>query len=631
MKKVLLLSLLMLTTALGTSWAQPSLSGCRHITDVSQIEEGHYYYIVSDRTKFNNQTGQTKAMGTYQAEYTDWLLSWGTDFVFWGTLKMANDGFIWKAEKVGNDQWAFQNQDPSITNGYNYLGHTNKFVTGTNETDMKFWNQPVGFTLTDMGDNFTFTNSEYTEPLNVHNYPTFSQRSVCATTTFNDEAATDAETYGYPSRWHLYEWTGDYLLEDGKNYYIVNDAKPYRFNNKNGKLKALSTLQNNSIHQREWGEKYVYWGDFIPSNDGYLWTAEKTGDKWAFKNTKNGKYIGNEREPEFSDTPVYFTLHDYKPNANRFSIIPDGDTRSIHVQSYTQQYNSCVLLNSLTASDAGNEKDGFGARWHFITDDNELTNLVQETLNNNIGTNNITDISDLSISTVSGNNLIVPGNTMANLVLTDGLAYYPPKAFTATSATYTRNAPNKWATICLPYAVSSNENVTYYTAGTINGDVLTLTSADEVPAGTPAICKFGSEGNNTITAANVNVVTGVQTESNTSDDITLVGSFTTQIVDATATTDNVYAISGGKFVRATKTLNLKPFRAYFTTSGTTSSNGFSIAVDDDNITAINALTGEGEVTIAAIYSADGKQVNDLLPGLNIVKLSNGKVQKILVR
>lgn len=618
MKKHLLLSLLMLTTALSTTWAQPSLSGCRHITDVSQIEEGHYYYIVSDRTKFNGTENQIKAMSSYQ-NYTTW--QWSHDFVFWGTLQMSNDGFVWKAEKAGN-QWAFQNAENS-----KYLGHKN-----TGETDMKFSDTAVGFTLTNLGSGqFSFTNSEYTEPLNVHNYPSFDERSVCATEPYSDARATDAAEFGYPGRWHLYEWTGDYLLEDGKNYYIVNDAKPYRFNNKNGKLKALSTLQNNSIHQREWGEKYVYWGDFIPSNDGYLWTAEKTGDKWAFKNTKNGKYIGNEREPEFSDTPVYFTLHDYNPNANRFSIIPDGDTRSIHVQSYTQQYNSCVLLNSLTASDAGNEKDGFGARWHFITDDNELTNLVQETLNNNIGTNNITDISDLSISTVSGNNLIVPGNTMANLVLTDGLAYYPPKAFTATSATYTRNAPNKWATICLPYAVSSNENVTYYTAGTINGDVLTLTSADEVPAGTPAICKFGSEGNNTINAANVNVVTGVQTESVTDDDITLIGSFTAKTIDATATTDNVYAISGGKFVHATKTLNLKPFRAYFTTSGSTSSNGFSIAVDDDSITAINALTGEGEVTIASIYSADGKQVNDLQPGLNIVKLSNGKVQKILVR
>ena len=71
--------------------------------------------------------------------------------------------------------------------------------------------------------------------------------------------------------------------------------------------------------------------------------------------------------------------------------------------------------------------------------------------------------------------------------------------------------------------------------------------------------------------------------------------------------------------------------AYFTTAkSSTPSNGFSIAVNDD-ITAISALTGEGEVTVETIYTVDGKQLRDLQQGLNIVKLSNGKVQKILVK
>jgi hypothetical protein len=37
------------------------------------------------------------------------------------------------------------------------------------------------------------------------------------------------------------------------------------------------------------------------------------------------------------------------------------------------------------------------------------------------------------------------------------------------------------------------------------------------------------------------------------------------------------------------------------------------------------------VTVEAIYTVDGKQLRDLQQGLNIVKLSNGKVQKILVK
>ena len=630
MKKHLLLSLLMLASAFSATWAQPSLSGCRHITDVSQIEEGHYYYIVSDRTKFGNQTDQIKAMGSYQTEYTDWLTSWGTDFVFWGTLKMSNDDFVWKAEKVGNDQWAFQNQDPSITNGYNYLGRPNKYVTGTNETDMKFWNQPVGFTLTDMGDNFTFTNSEYTEPLNVHNYPTFSQRSVCATTSYNDASATDAETYGYPSRWHLYELTGASALEDGEVYYIFADRKKFA-GNTSGLPKALSIeLDYYKIKwDAKYGHKFVYWGDFKASYDGFAFIAKKHGYKWTFKNTQNNLYVGkdltSDAEPWFAEEPGYYILTDLTPDANRFYVQLYGDESARGWNTQGSGRGDREDSGIKISTESGNDTDGYDTRWHFV----KVSDYMQQVSEENAGTNIITEI--YASGDEGGTNIMGPTGKVANLVLSDGVDFTPSKSFTATSATYTRNAPNKWATICLPYAVSSNENVTYYTAGTINGDVLTLTSADEVPAGTPAICKFGSEGNNTITAANVNVVSGVQTESVTDDAITLIGSFTAKTIDATATTDNVYAISGGKFVRATKTLNLKPFRAYFTTSGSAPSNGFSIAVDDDSITAINALTGEGEVTIASIYSADGKQVNDLQPGLNIVKLSNGKVQKILVR
>ena len=86
------------------------------------------------------------------------------------------------------------------------------------------------------------------------------------------------------------------------------------------------------------------------------------------------------------------------------------------------------------------------------------------------------------------------------------------------------------------------------------------------------------------------------------------------------------------FMHATKKLTVNPFRAYFTMAkGNAPSNGFSIAVDDDSMTAIGALTGEGDTTITAIYTAEGKQLGDLQQGLNIVKLSNGKVQKIMVK
>ena len=492
---------------------------------------------------------------------------------------------------------------------------------------MKFSDTAVGFTLTNLGSGqFSFTNSEYTEPLNVHNYPSFDERSVCATEPYSDARATDAAKFGYPGRWHLYELTGASALEDGETYYIISDAKPYRFKNNNGKQKALSTLQNSSIHPREWGEKYVYWGDFVPSFDGYVWTAEKHGYKWAFKNTKNNKYIGNENEPQFSTSPVCFILSDLLPDANRFFVQPEGDTRSIHVQSYTLEINSCVLLTSWDVSDAGNDEDGYGNRWHFI----KVSDYVAGVVADNAGSNTVTKI----YAAEDGDNIINGDGTCSNFVLTDGADLNISESFTATTATYNRSMSNSWGTICLPYEVSSNSDVTYYTAGSINGDVLTLTSAETVPAGTPAIFKVNG-GTFTATSNNVEVLTGAQNESITDDDIVLHGTLGKLIFDDVTTDmeNDYYYISNNKFMHATRKLTVNPFRAYFTMTKSSSapSNGFNIAVDDDSMTAIEALTGEGDTTITAIYTTDGKQLSDLQQGLNIVKLSNGKVQKIMVK
>lgn len=259
------------------------------------------------------------------------------------------------------------------------------------------------------------------------------------------------------------------------------------------------------------------------------------------------------------------------------------------------------------------------------------------------GANMTSNIADTDVESLLTNNSLVyvPSTTEycgKNIVndgicddfeLTEGKPFAPTTGFEASAASYKRTVSNNWGTICLPYEVESDENVTYYTTGTINGDVLTLTSADVISAGTPAICKFTTTGENTIESYVVNVCTDVA-EDTQSDDITLIGSFAKQTILA-ADVPNAYYISGGKFWHATGTLTVNPFRAYFTTNSASPSNGFSITVDDDNVTAIQALTGESDVTVTAIYTADGKQIGELQNGLNIVKFSNGKTTKIMLK
>ena len=256
-----------------------------------------------------------------------------------------------------------------------------------------------------------------------------------------------------------------------------------------------------------------------------------------------------------------------------------------------------------------------------------MTNNIEGTDMESMLTNNSL-VYVPSTTAYCGKNIVNDG-ICDDFELTEGKPFVPTTGFETSAATYTRTVSNAWGTICLPYEVESDANVTYYTAGTINGDVLTLTSAETVPAGTPAICKFAATGANTIESYVVNVCTDVAADP-VNDDITLIGSFTKQTIYANDV-PNAYYISGGQFWHATGTLNVNPFRAYFTTSSSTPSNKFDIAVDDDDVTAIAALAGEGDVTVTAIYGADGKQQADLQYGLNIVKLSNGKTKKIMLK
>ena len=257
------------------------------------------------------------------------------------------------------------------------------------------------------------------------------------------------------------------------------------------------------------------------------------------------------------------------------------------------------------------------------------------------GANMTSNIADSDVESLLTNNglVYVPNTTDycgKNIVndgicddfeLTEGKPFAPTTGFEASAATYTRTISNAWGTICLPYAVESDDNVTYYTTGTISGDVLTLTSAATVPAGTPAICKFAATGENTIEAYLVNVCTDVAPDTQ-NDDITLIGTFTNQTILATDV-PNAYYISGGKFWHATGTLTVKPFRAYFTTSGA-GSNGFSIVIDNDDLTAL-AGAEAGDTEAVAIYGVDGKKTAALQKGVNIVKLADGKTQKVVVK
>ena len=187
---------------------------------------------------------------------------------------------------------------------------------------------------------------------------------------------------------------------------------------------------------------------------------------------------------------------------------------------------------------------------------------------------------------------VVVGNTCDNLVLTDGFKAVIPAALTqATSATYSRTiaAASNYGTICLPYAVESDENIQYYTVNQIVGNVLKLTEAASVDAGKPAIFKKknGEATNITAAASNVTVTDDAGVEAS------LVGTFKRLAVgdeeSSTGTAANkYYYIKNNEFVQGLDYFYINPFRAYIDTNDY-SEKPARLVIDTDGATAISEL------------------------------------------
>ena len=248
--------------------------------------------------------------------------------------------------------------------------------------------------------------------------------------------------------------------------------------------------------------------------------------------------------------------------------------------------------------------------------------FVSEYLTSNMPANSNILAKVKSDSGIKGTNIVNDG-VCDNLVLTDGQPFGYYKDITATAASYERTVTNSFGTICLPFAISSNENVQYYTLNKIENNTLYLTAAATVEAGVPAIFEMKNGTKLTATASDA-TVKGSVVESD--GDLKLIGTFAGETI--TTNLENSYFINSNKFWKATNSITVAPFRAYFTTTGS-SAKEFNLSTEE-NETAINNV--QCSISNAqSIYDANGVELQSLRKGLNIVKMNNGNVQKIMVK
>ena len=232
-----------------------------------------------------------------------------------------------------------------------------------------------------------------------------------------------------------------------------------------------------------------------------------------------------------------------------------------------------------------------------------------------------------------------------NLVLDDDKDFVAYEPFAAKAASYNRTMKEvtTWATLCLPFEVSL-QNQNFRAFKLLSADEGTETVELEeiegsIAAGTPVIIKMKDGANSlSISVANKEIAKDVQTAETADANYKLQGIYTKKEFSKD-TDNNCYIVKGSKLMNPAKLLETtstefvgsKPFRAYMVDNSSASATGarmFSISVGGST-TAIEQLETTAD-SKAEYYDLQGRRLQDLQKGINIVK-RGGKTMKVIIK
>ena len=235
--------------------------------------------------------------------------------------------------------------------------------------------------------------------------------------------------------------------------------------------------------------------------------------------------------------------------------------------------------------------------------------------------------------------------TAENLTLNDDKDFVAYEPFAAKAASYNRtmNAGTTWATLCLPFEVSL-ENQNFRAFKLLSADDATETVELEeietsIAAGTPVIIKMKDGAKSlSISEADKAIAKDVQTSKTDNGNYQLQGLYTQKEFSKDAD-NNCYIVKGDKLMNpaklleatATEFVGSKPFRAYMVDNSSAPAAGarmFSISIGGST-TAIKQLESTAD-SKAEYYDLQGRRLQDLQKGINIVK-RGGKTMKVIIK
>ena len=232
-----------------------------------------------------------------------------------------------------------------------------------------------------------------------------------------------------------------------------------------------------------------------------------------------------------------------------------------------------------------------------------------------------------------------------NLTLDDNKDFVAYEPFAAKAASYSRPVKEgtTWATLCLPFEVSL-QNQNFRAFKLLSADEGTETVELEeiegsIAAGTPVIIKMKDGATQlNFTEANKEIAKDVQTAETANGNYQLQGLYT-QKEFSKDTDNNCYIVKGSKLMNPAKLLDKtttesvgsKPFRAYMADNSSAPAAGarmFSISVGGST-TAIEQLESTAD-SKAEYYDLQGRRLQNLQKGVNIVK-RGGKTMKVIIK
>lgn len=198
--------------------------------------------------------------------------------------------------------------------------------------------------------------------------------------------------------------------------------------------------------------------------------------------------------------------------------------------------------------------------------------------------------------------------------------------YTSVTVNRTIKADAKWNTLILPFNMEipvgwEVKELTNDTEVDANGNIhLRFATANSIEAGKPYMIRV-DEAVNKIEVENVDVDTKTPTQ--IGNGINFVGVYTAGNIPTGA-----FFISNNKFYHATGGQNIiKGMRAYLQLPE--GSQAKSITYDISDVpTAIDNINTSAAI---AIYDIQGNRLNSMTKGVNIVKMANGMVKKVIVK